>query len=157
VIRPQVGSFVFTPSAEDITALCTFRIAIEPKAAELAYRHDRAGTAAAMETAIAAMEHALAAKDNVAYGCADTAMHDALFAHCGNRYLQESYQLVSGRLAALRTNLSAPIDVQTPESFEQHRSLLRLFETGDFTGFEKLMTTHITSSGQTYARALKLS
>jgi DNA-binding GntR family transcriptional regulator len=157
VIRPQVGSFVFTPSAEDIAALCTFRIAIEPKAAELAFRHDRAGTAATMEAAIAAMEHALAAKDNVAYGRADTAMHDALFAHCGNRYLQESYQLVSGRLAALRTNLSAPIDVQTPESFEQHRALLRFFERGDFTGFEKLMTTHITGSGQTYARALKLS
>jgi len=33
VIRPQVGSFVFTPSAEDINALCTFRIALEPKAA----------------------------------------------------------------------------------------------------------------------------
>ena len=30
VIRPQVGSFVFTPSADDITALCTFRIALEP-------------------------------------------------------------------------------------------------------------------------------
>ena len=43
VIRPQVGSFVFTPSADDIQALCAFRIIIEPKAAELAYqggRHD---------------------------------------------------------------------------------------------------------------------
>ena len=48
VIRPQVGSFVFTPSAADISALCTFRIIIEPKAAELAYRHDRAGAVAAM-------------------------------------------------------------------------------------------------------------
>src|SRR6516225_331608 len=60
VIRPQVGSFVFTPSAEDITALCTFRIVIEPKAAELAYRHDRAATIAAMEEAIADMKEALA-------------------------------------------------------------------------------------------------
>ncbi|MCP3473978.1 GntR family transcriptional regulator [Bradyrhizobium sp. CCGUVB1N3] len=157
VIRPQVGSFVFTPSEEDITALCTFRIVIEPKAAELAFAHDRAGAIAAMEQAIAAMEEALTAKDNVAYGRADSAIHDALFAHCGNRYLQESYQLVSGRVAALRTNLSAPVDVRTPESFEQHLTLLRLFERGDFAAFEKLMTTHITNSGKTYARALQIA
>ena len=66
VIRPQVGSFVFTPSAEDIEALCAFRIIIEPKAAELAYRHDRTGAVAAMEMAIARMQQALAAKDHVA-------------------------------------------------------------------------------------------
>ena len=157
VIRPQVGSFVFTPSAEDITALCTFRSVIEPKAAELAFAHDRAGAIAAMEQAIAAMEQAVAAKDNVAYGRGDTAMHEAWFARCGNRYLVESYQLVSGRVAALRTNLSAPIDVVTPASFDEHRALLRLFATGEFAAFEKLLTKHITSSGLTYARALKMA
>jgi DNA-binding GntR family transcriptional regulator len=155
VVRPQVGSFVFTPSAEDIAALCTFRIVVEPKAAELAYGHDRSGTLAAMQAAIRAMEQAAAANDNVAYGRADTALHEALFAHCGNRYLVESYQLVSGRVAALRTNLSAPIDVQTPASFEEHRLLVRLFERGDFAQFGKLMTSHITNSGLTYARALQ--
>src|SRR5215471_16172183 len=59
VIRPQVGSFVFTPSAADISALCTFRIIIEPRAAELAYRRDRAATVAAMEAAVADMKEAL--------------------------------------------------------------------------------------------------
>jgi DNA-binding GntR family transcriptional regulator len=157
VIRPQVGSFVFTPSAADISALCAFRIIIEPKAAELAYRHDRAGAVAAMGSAISAMEQALATKDNVAYGRADTALHDALFAHCGNRYLVESYQLVSGRVAALRTNLSAPVDVQTPASFDEHRKLLRLFERGEFLAFETLMTSHIANSGLTYARALEVA
>ena len=157
VIRPQVGSFVFTPSAEDITALCTFRIVIEPRAAELAFAHDRTGAVAAMEAAIAAMEQAVAARDNVAYGRGDTAMHEALFAHCGNRYLVESYQLVSGRVAALRTNLSSPIDVITPASFDEHRTLLRLFASGELATFEKLLTKHITSSGRTYARALKMT
>ena len=135
VIRPQVGSFVFTPSAADISALCAFRIIIEPKAAELAYRHDRAGAVAAMRSAIAEMEQALAAKDNVAYGRADTALHEAFFAHCGNRYLVESYQLVSGRVAALRTNLSAPVDVQTPASFDEHRKLLRSVRARRVRGF----------------------
>jgi DNA-binding GntR family transcriptional regulator len=110
-----------------------------------------------MESAIADMEQALAAKDNVAYGRADTALHDALFAHCGNRYLMESYQLVSGRVAALRTNLTSPVDVQTPASFEEHRTLLRLFERGEFATLEALMTSHIVNSGLTYARALEVA
>ena len=157
VVKPQVGSFVFTPSAADIVELCTFRILIEPKAAELAYRHDRDGALKVMTAAVAEMKRALAARDTLAYGSADTAFHDALFAHCGNHYLMQSYQLIAGRVAALRTNLSSPIDVQTPESFDQHRELLDLFERGKFEGFTKLMTLHITNSGHAYARALEVA
>jgi DNA-binding GntR family transcriptional regulator len=51
----------------------------------------------------------------------------------------------------------APIDVQTPASFDEHRKLLRLFERGEFAAFEKLMTSHIASSGLTYARALEVA
>jgi DNA-binding GntR family transcriptional regulator len=156
VIRPQVGSFVFTPSAEDITALCTFRIALEPKAAELAFHHDRAGAIATMSEAIAAMEPAIAARDNIAYGRADAAFHEALFTHCGNRYLAESYQLASSRVAALRTNLTSPIDVRTRTSFDEHRKLLDLFARGEFAAFATLMTTHVTNSGVVYAKALQV-
>ncbi|PZO01329.1 MAG: GntR family transcriptional regulator [Hyphomicrobiales bacterium] len=154
VIRPQVGSFVFSPDAQDIATICQFRIIIEPKAAELAHHHDRDAAVADIGAAIAGMERALKARDNVAYGQADTAFHEAFFNHCGNRYLQESYRLVGGRIAALRTNLSAPIDVQTPRSFEEHRSLLRLFQAGDFAGLEALMSSHINGSSQTYVNAL---
>jgi len=156
VIRPQIGSFVFTPSADDITTLCTFRITLEPRAAELAFRHDRGAAIAAMNDAIAAMEPAVTARDNIAYGRADAAFHKALFTHCGNRYLLESYQLASSRVAALRTNLTSPIDVRTRTSFDEHRKLLDLFTRGDFAAFERLMTTHITNSGVVYAKALKV-
>ena len=157
VVKPQVGSFVFTPSAADIVELCTFRILIEPKAAELAYRHDRDGALKVMTAAVAEMKRALAARDTLAYGSADTAFHDALFAHCGNHYLMQSYQLIAGRVAALRTNLSSPIDVQTPASFDQHRELLDLFKRGKFAEFAELMNLHITNSGHAYAQALEVA
>ena len=157
VVKPQVGSFVFTPSAADIVELCNFRILIEPNAAELAYGHDLDGGLKALTAAVADMKQAVAAKDTLAYGSADTAFHDALFFHCGNHYLMQSYQLIAGRIAALRTNLSSPIDVQTPASFDQHRELLDLFERGKFEGFTKLMTLHISNSGHAYARALEVA
>jgi DNA-binding GntR family transcriptional regulator len=156
VIRPQVGSFVFSPDAEDIATICQFRIILEPKAAQLAYHHDREGTLGELAAAIAEMELAVKARDNVAYGHADTALHDAFFNRCANRYLQEAYRLVGLRVAALRTNLSAPIDVQTPVSFEQHRDFMRHFASGDFEAFETLMTSHILGSGETYIKALQL-
>jgi DNA-binding GntR family transcriptional regulator len=132
-------------------------VLIEPKAAELAHGHDRDGALKALTAAVADMKQAVAAKDTLAYGSADTAFHDALFVHCGNHYLMQSYQLIAGRIAALRTNLSSPLDVQTPASFDQHRELLDLFERGKFEGFTKLMTLHITNSGHAYARALEVA
>lgn len=141
----------------DIVELCTFRILIEPKAAELAHGHDRDGALKALTAAVADMKQAVAARDTLAYGSADTAFHDALFVHCGNHYLMQSYQLIAGRVAALRTNLSSPLDVQTPASFDQHRELLDLFERGKFEGFTKLMIVHITNSGHAYARALEVA
>ena len=157
VVKPQVGSFVFTPSAADIVELCNFRILIEPNAAELAHGHDRDGALKALTAAVADMKQAVAAKDTLAYGSADTAFHDTLFVHCGNHYLMQSYQLIAGRIAALRTNLSSPLDVRTPASFDQHRELLDLFERGKFEGFTKLMTVHITNSGHAYARELEVA
>jgi len=154
-VKPQVGSFVFYPSVEDVTGLCQFRCVIEPKAAELAYHHDKIATVGAIETAIAGMESALKLRDTVAYGRADTSLHEAMFAHCGNVYLQESYRLAAGKIAALRTNLSSPIDVRNPDSFAEHRKFLKLFLKGDFEAFEALTVVHVKGSGDAYVRALQ--
>ncbi|MFC5522196.1 GntR family transcriptional regulator [Polaromonas jejuensis] len=154
-VRPQVGSFVFYPTVDDVTELCQFRCVIEPRAAELAYRNDKISTVGAIEAAIAEMESAVKRRDTVAYGRADTSLHEAMFTHCGNTYLQESYKLAAGKIAALRTNLSAPLDVRSPDSFSEHRKFLKLFIKGDFEAFEKLMIVHVKGSGDTYVRALQ--
>lgn len=153
-VRPQVGSFVFRPSADDLAALCQFRCVIEPNAAKLAFANDKQGAVSAMERAIESMESALTRHDTVAYGQADTGLHDALLDHCGNAYLQEAYRLAAGKIAALRTNFSAPLDVQRPASFDEHKELLQLFIQGDFAAFEALLVAHVRGSGEAYVRAL---
>ncbi|MDP9899283.1 GntR family transcriptional regulator [Variovorax ginsengisoli] len=154
-VRPQVGSFVFRPSADDVAALCQFRCVIEPKAAELAYSNAKFATVEAMEQSIESMESALARHDTVSYGHADTALHDALFENCGNVYLQEAYRLAAGKIAALRTNLSAPLDVERPESFEEHKKFVRLFIKGDLAAFAALVVEHVRGSGKAYVHALR--
>jgi DNA-binding GntR family transcriptional regulator len=155
VIRPQRGSYVFEPTEADIAAICEFRCLLEPRAAELAYRHAREATAAALQAAISEMEEARAARDAVRYGRADTRLHEAFFEHCGNPYMQAAYATAATKIATLRTHLSAPADVLRAAGFEQHSKLLALFRAGEFAEFETLMRTHVTGTRNSYVASLK--
>jgi len=155
IIRPQRGSYVFEPSEADIASLCEFRCVLEPRAAELAYQHDRAAAVADLKAAIDEMAQARAARDPVRYGRADTRLHEAFFDHCGNPYMQAAYATAATKIAALRIHLSAPMDVLNAAGFEQHSRLLALFSAGDFQGFETLMRAHVTGTRDNYTRILK--
>jgi DNA-binding GntR family transcriptional regulator len=155
VIRPQRGSYVFEPTEADIAAICEFRCLLEPRAAELAYRHAREATAAALQAAISEMEEARGARDAVRYGRADTRLHEAFFEHCGNPYMQAAYATAATKIATLRTHLSAPADVLRAAGFEQHSKLLALFRAGEFAEFETLMRTHVTGTRNSYVASLK--
>ena len=102
------------------------------------------------------MKQAVAAKDWLAYGSATRVSTTPCFS-IPAIIVDAVLLLIAGRIAALRTNLSSPIDVQTPASFDQRRELLDLFKRGKLEGFTKLMTLHISNSGHAYARALEVA
>lgn len=154
-VRPQRGSYVFEPSEADIAALCEFRCVIEPRAAQLAWRHDREATIAAVTAAVADMTAARKQKDAVRYSRADTRLHEAFVQHCGNPYMQAAYATAGARIAALRTHLSAPADVLHPRGLEQHKRLLEMFGAGDFRAFEALMREHVNGTRDNYVASLK--
>jgi DNA-binding GntR family transcriptional regulator len=154
VIKPQRGSYVFEADAADVAALSEFRCVMEPRAAELAWRHDRAATVVALRAAIDEMDAARKGRDAVRYSRADTQLHEAFFAHCGNPYIQAGYAHAGTRIAALRTHLSAPADVLRPRGHEQHQRLLALFKAGDFGAFEALMREHVTGTRDNYVASL---
>ncbi|HKX40170.1 MAG TPA: GntR family transcriptional regulator, partial [Burkholderiaceae bacterium] len=154
-IRPQRGSYVFEPSEADIVALCEFRFVMEPRAAELAWRHDKAAALGDLKSAVAEMAAARKAKDAVRYSRADTRLHEAFVHHCGNPYLQAAYATAGAKIAALRTHLSAGTDVLNPRGFEQHKHLLELFEQGDFKAFEALLRDHVMGTRASYVASLQ--
>lgn len=155
VVRPQRGSYVFEADEADIAALCEFRCLIEPRAAELAYAHDREGTIAELKEAIAEMSSARKQKDNVRYSRADTRLHETFVQRCGNPYLQAAYNTAGAKIAALRTHLSAPADVLQPRGLEQHKRLLEFFGAGDFASFDVLMREHVLGTRDNYVASLK--
>ena len=154
VVRPQRGSYVFSPTAADISSLCEFRCVIEPQAAELAWARDRDAALKALSAAVDDMEEARARADIIGYSQADTRLHEAFIMHCGNPYLKAAYATAGALIAALRTHLSAAIDLVDREGPDQHLKLVQLFEAGDFAAFGALMREHVNITRDIYLQQL---
>ncbi len=153
VVKPQRGSYVFSPTEDDIAAICEFRFMLETQAARSAHALDREGSHAALADAVKDMEHAHAAGARIAYGHADTRFHEVLFEHCGNPYLRSAYDLVSAKIAALRTQLTAPYESLRTQSYDEHRQFADYFRKGDFAHFDALMKAHVDRTRAVYTLA----
>lgn len=152
-VRPQSGSFVFAPSDEDIAELAEFRAMLETTALRLCFERHRDAARDGMRTAADAMERARHAGDRLAVARADTAFHQAIAGNCGNGYLIESYRLISGRVAALRTHNLVAADAVRKGSLDEHRALIAAFAKGDLVRAETILAEHIRRMRQRYRLA----
>ena len=154
-IVPQKGSYVFFPTEEDLVELCEYRIVLESRAVGFALARRRDEALAMLGAAQEAMASARERGDAVAYARADTRFHEAFIRNCRNRYLQDGYALVAGRIATLRTHLSVPRPDVQERSFLQHREMVQAFAAGDVLALESTLVAHILATRQSYIRALQ--
>lgn len=153
-ILPQRGNFVFEPDEQDIVELTEFRSQIEPGAARLAYSLNSQVLVATLGAAVDEMQAAREAKDPLRSSNADTEFHEALVRHCGNRYMQAAYSLVSARIASLRNQLPRAVDVLSQDGIDQHRALLTALTSASWSGFDKLLRKHVADSCSGYLSRL---
>ncbi|MCM2475527.1 GntR family transcriptional regulator [Rhizobium sp. CG5] len=142
-VRPKRGSFIFDPSIEDVEELCEFRLITETQACILSMRRSADPFTASLQAIVDAMAEALATGDDRGYARADTAYHKSFFAFCGNRLVQDSYQLAEARIATIRTILTAPNKEQRELSFSEHRLILEALRKRDWDRFNELMGEHV--------------
>ena len=98
---------------------------------------------AALREAQAQIEAAAAADDDVAYGRGDSAFHEAFFSHSGNPYVVNSYALVSGKIAALRTNMARQFSNARDVSLQEHRAMVACVDAGDFAQLATILQAHV--------------
>jgi len=151
-IFPQRGSYVFSPSEEDVQQLCEFRMMMEAKAMGLCLNRSKDDTLRLLTKANATMREASVNKDFKVTAESDTAFHMAFFEGCGNRFLQEAYALVSGRITALRTHLVNPRTGISPHSVEEHAEIIAAVEAGNLAQAESILSSHIYKMTRNYAR-----
>lgn len=69
------GSYVFSPTEDDIVELCEHRVTLEVEASRRALERNPEATLQALRDALAQMIMALEQDDRLAYGAADTEFH----------------------------------------------------------------------------------
>lgn len=149
VIRPQSGTRVFTLQPGELTHLCDLRQALETTAVRLA----SAGAVTALGRELAAiverMRTAREDGDTREYLRLDGAFHEALVRASGNPYLVAGYDLVAGKIAALRTHLGTdPHHLE--KSFAEHARMARLVAAGDLDQAVALLSRHIARKEGSY-------
>jgi len=142
VIQPQRGSFVFQPTEEDVVQLCEMRSLLELGALKLAQARRHAATLQQLQAAEGDMETAEAGGDDRAAARADAAFHEALFANCGNRFLVQSYALVSGPIGAIRY-FARKAQGARKSPAREHRAIIKAFAKSDLATATSVLSTHI--------------
>ena len=88
------------------------------------------------------MEKARAAGDIPSYLTLDTAYHQALIDGAANSYLDQSYQTIAPRMAALRNRLGAHPDL-VEKSFHEHCEIRDRIKANDVEGALEALGEHI--------------
>lgn len=154
-IRPRSGTTVFMPTDAQIAELVEFRATMEVQASNWAFERNRESTTAALTAAIELMEHAIEAQDMHAFGQADTIFHQAFFDFCDNSYLQTTYTMSLGQVAALRTHLALYLDGEWRLAYDDHCAFRDMFISGDRTALNSMLTEHIARSRSNFTQVLQ--
>ena len=152
IIEPQKGARVFSLSEEEVTQICDFRQAIETATFELALARDPVGLAENMGRVVQEMARQRNAGNEGAYLALDTNFHQLIFEHAGNHYLTASYTRYVGKIAALRTHLSA-LPRHTELSFQEHQKIFTAVQKGDMNVIRSLLAEHIDRTRKAYQSA----
>jgi DNA-binding GntR family transcriptional regulator len=143
-VRPQSGSFVFLPSDEQVDELTEFRRVIEGTALRFAFARRRHDALRCMRAAADAMDRAAQAGDARGVARGDTAFHLAIVENSANQTMIDTYRLVSGRVAALRThNNLVNWRVDHSRAFAEHRQVIAAFDKGDVDAAEAILAEHV--------------
>ncbi len=140
--EPQRGTFVFTLGQKELTDICDLRVCLESMALKRALERDPEGLTAGLAEVVEEMTQARAAGDDRRYLQLDTLFHQVFFDHTDNAFLNEAYQTIAAKMAALRNRLGAHADHMT-KSFAEHRRIAELVAAGQLKEATAVLTAHI--------------
>ncbi len=144
-IKPKRGSFVFSPTVEEVAEICDYRLMLEREALRLSMAANRDRFLAALDDAVDRMRSRMLAGDEIGYVRIDSEFHNLFFDHCGNGLVQNAFHLVEARIATIRTALNARFKQRREASFDQHVAIVEGLKRGDWAQVHDVLSDHITS------------
>lgn len=140
--EPQRGTFVFTMDHEELGQICDTRVIFETGAFRQAFEKNAEGLLSALRTISQQMTEAMERQDSKTYLLLDTHFHQAIVDSADNRYLNEAYQTIASKMAALRNRLGGhPAHME--KSYREHLEMVELLAARDCTAFLEVLVAHI--------------
>ena len=145
VQRPNRGTYVWSPSADDIRGLCELRVALESHSARLLAAHHSETDLRTLRRLVDKLDEASAGNDQVAASRLDKAFHEHLCRLCHNARLWEAFDREVLTLLGF-----FGVDAETYQPLTEMglelRPLCDAIETGNADEAARLIETHIRRS-----------
>jgi DNA-binding GntR family transcriptional regulator len=141
--EPQRSTRVFLLGPRDVDDICDVRCCLEKMALALAMKGDRQTLLSRLSEATRRMTEAIERQDVSEYLRVDSAFHQAVFECTGNVFLNDAYQTIAPKLAALRTRLATRPDYLR-KGFVEHQRLCALVQFGDVDGALSVLEEHVS-------------
>lgn len=142
VVVPQSGSYVFSPSAEEIAELCDFRSLLETRALRASMDIDPKKLIAELRVIVREIARASRAGDIYQSKRLDTEFHHTFIRHCGNRYLIQSYASIRDMAEALRHRFMDTA-IYRNRAYDEHRKMVDLLASNRVSQAIDVLQEHI--------------
>lgn len=149
VVEPQRGSFVFNLEPEELAKLCDARVCLETTAATSAMRTNPQVLHAALSACVERMKAARDAGDDAEYLFQDTLFHQCFFDCADNRFLNDAYQTIALKMAALRSRMGHHPD-HMAKSYHEHMELVHHVGQDDVSKVLDVLKLHIDRKEGSY-------
>ncbi len=140
--RAKSGTFVLSFTQSEFNELLEFRYFIEGEGMKLASKHNLKQLIQELSFILDKMEVCIKRNSILEYLQLDNQFHQCLISACGNRYFQESYELISSRMATARNHLGGN-EQHLNRSFEQHVKIIKNLRQENIEGAQYQLMCHI--------------
>lgn len=149
VVEPQRGSFIFNLDADELAKLCDARVALETTALTVAIKERSEKLHSVLTKCTARMTAARAADDVSKYLAEDTIFHQLFFDCADNKFLNDAYQTIAIKMAAIRNRLGRHPEHMS-KSYAEHLQLLDTVENREIESALKILRLHIDRKEGSY-------
>ncbi len=140
---------VFTMDRSEIAELGELRQILEIESMRLACDRNPESLSRRLGEIVTAMQAALEQGDTDAYKALDNDYHRAIFAECGNSYLERQFATLSFRVQALRNRLSLD-PALNDRSLEEHIAIRDALAEGRCDDALRILRGHVADTTRNY-------
>lgn len=141
-ILPRRGTFIFSPTKQELIETSSYRACIEVGALEIAFTFARAELIERLNRVLHDMQMALDEHLIAEYQILDAEFHHVIINCCRNGYFSKAYDLIAAKVAAMRMRFSVDLE-HLQLSLAQHREIVQNLEFGDLNAAVEVLNAHV--------------